>query len=339
MDSDSTEQSNKLILNYPESIHVSGWLVLDKPTGMSSARVGNIIKKRFNLRKIGHVGTLDPMATGVLTFAVNEATKLIPYCETQKAPHLRVKKEYVFDVSFGQATDTCDAEGVVIETCDHLPSQAQLIEICDSMHGPQKQTPPIYSAIKQGGQRLCDLARKDKHVIPPTREIFIHALEMISSTNKQGHQEQVIVARFRAIVSGGTYIRSLARDISLKANTLGVVTYLRRTKDSIFSISQSISLENLLDLAHKECMGRFLEPIGAVLGDIPVVSVSEQEFSGLLCGRAFKVSSHELSQIATIGEDSPCIVQILFGQMLVGMGSVAGGVCSPQRVLKAFESV
>jgi tRNA pseudouridine55 synthase len=270
------------------------------------------------------------MATGLLILAVNEATKLIHYIAPNdtSAPSddtsTRVQKEYVFDVSFGQSTDSYDAEGAVTGTSDILPRAEQLEKICQSMLGPQQQRPPVFSAIKCQGKRLCDLARRGENPTPPMREIFIHSLEM---THAAG-EDAVPVATFRAVVSGGTYIRSLAHDISLKAGTLGHVTSLRRTKDGMFDVSQSISLEKLLNLAHKESIGSFLVPIGAVLGDIPAVSVSDQDLGGVLCGNAFRPCQFR----EKIGVE-PIVVKIVFEQTFLGIGFVHNGMCQPRRML------
>ncbi|MDR1208301.1 MAG: tRNA pseudouridine(55) synthase TruB [Holosporales bacterium] len=308
----------------------SGWLLVDKPQGMPSARVGNLIRRTFNfglpekiIQKIGHVGTLDPMATGLLIFAVNEATKFIHFISSHDQASTRVQKEYIFDVSFGQSTDSYDAEGSVTGTSEHLPCAEQLVKICQSMIGPQQQCPPVFSAIKFQGKRLCDLARRGQNPTPPMREIFVHSLELVQAAE----EDAVPVATFRALVSGGTYIRSLAHDISLKAGTLGHVTSLRRTKDGMFDVSQSISLEKLLNLAHKGCISD-LVPIGAVLGDIPAVPVSEQGLDGVVRGNAFRTCQFD-------GEagSEPVVVKITFEQAFLGIGSVQNGMCQPRRML------
>jgi tRNA pseudouridine55 synthase len=398
---ESSHSDNKT----PKKNAISGWLIIDKPTGMTSARVGNIVRRACNVRKLGHVGTLDPMATGLLVMAIGEATKLIPYipgapmiveadrkcvsdpktcnhlgigyipgapmnkgCEQEREPGLNPqhgdeqegpdsnrdeyeevpchtpKKEYEFDIQFGQATDTYDADGKVTETCDVLPTELALLDICKAMVGPQDQVPPTYSAIKSHGRRLCDLARKGEVVTPQARRVHIYSLEMVavytgesseckySDVGAQNECEYskgtrepssvVAKARFRATVSGGTYIRSLANDIAKKANSCGHVTHLRRLKDGMFDISQAISLEKFLDLAHKGYIGSCIVPIGAVLGDIPAVSVSEQEWKWVLCGRAFDVT-------AALTEG---LVRILYDDALIGLGNIVDGVCFPRRV-------
>jgi tRNA pseudouridine55 synthase len=316
---------------FDDTLLSSGWLLVDKPQGMSSAHAGNLIRRTLNaglsvksIHKIGHVGTLDPMATGLLIFAINEATKFIHYISSSDQVSTRVQKEYVFAVSFGRSTDSYDAEGSVTGTSDNLPHADRLIKICQSMIGPQQQCPPVFSAIKFQGKRLCDLARRGENPTPPMREIFIHSLELVHAAG----EESLTAATFRATVSGGTYIRSLAHDISLKADTLGHVTSLRRTKDGMFDLSHSIPLENLFNLAHKEDISGFLVPIGAVLGDIPVVSVLEQDLDGVVCGNAFKTCQFD----EKVGIE-PLAVKITFGQAFLGIGYVQNGMCQPRRML------
>jgi tRNA pseudouridine55 synthase len=264
------------------------------------------------------------MATGLLICAANEATKFIPYFTPDLPACTRVRKEYVFEVAFGQSTDSYDAEGSVTGVSTHFPRAEHLAEICKSMIGRQQQCPPIFSAIKHGGRRLCDMARRGECITPLPREIFIHSLELVHCVEDNG----VRSATFKASVSGGTYVRSLAHDISLKAGTLGHVTSLRRTKDGPFDISQAISLEKLVNLAHKEDISSFLVPVGAVLGDIPAVSVSERDFDGAVCGRAFSVAEPSFESLS----DST-FVRIMFGGTFLGVGWLESGVCYPRRLL------
>ncbi|MDR1597803.1 MAG: tRNA pseudouridine(55) synthase TruB [Holosporales bacterium] len=353
---------------------LSGWLIIDKPEGMTSTRVGTSIKRALGKCKLGHIGTLDPMATGVLVVAIGEATKLIPYV-TKSVPSPTspdegtclqsfhaptspdegtcLQKEYTFCVKFGQATDSYDADGSVTDTTQHLPTSLQLIHVCKSMLGPQDQRPPCYSAIKHNGRRLCDLARKGQTTLAPIRQIHVYELE---PTLLPDESEGVVDrACFRAVVSGGTYIRSIAHDLAIKAHSLGHVVQLRRTRDGQFNITQAITLEKVLNLAHKGYIGECIVPIGAVLGDIPAVSVSEQEWKDVLCGRTFPIASANkaASNEATPGEAVPNkgepseavpnkgepneavqgIVQVLYNGTLIAMGHVTDGVCFPRRVL------
>lgn len=282
---------------------------------MTSTRAGSIIKKILDVKKIGHFGTLDPLATGVLVLAIGEATKLIPYLEEVNP----AEKTYEFDVYFGKATDTFDADGKVIECCEIIPSKEDIINICKEMIGEQEQVPPVYSAIKFKGKRLCDLARKNIFIDCQKRKINVHTLEFISLKDN--------IASFCVKCSRGTYVRSLAVDIAKKLFTVGHVTKLRRIKDGNFDIKDAISLEFLRNLSHKYIYEVFV-PIGAVLDDIPAVPVNEQNFFGLKNGESFFVTDTCLAQ--SCDKKS---VRILFEETLVAVGRVENGVCYPKRVL------
>ncbi|MDR2464518.1 MAG: tRNA pseudouridine(55) synthase TruB [Holosporales bacterium] len=300
---------------------MNGWLIIDKPSGITSTQVGSALKRLFNVRKVGHLGTLDPLASGLLVMAIGEATKLIPYVEKNISifgDSCRPKKEYEFDILFGSATDTYDAHGIVTGVCEHLPTKKEIYDACAAMLGDQYQIPPVYSAIKLNGKRLCDLARKGQNITPSARKITVFSLEYIGQSC-----ETICKSKFLATVSSGTYIRSLANDIANKANTLGYITYLRRIKDGSFDIDQAISLEKLSDLSHKGSIRSFVFPIGAFLGDIPVVTVSEDEWSRLAVGRSVNLPDNA----------SSTAVQIFLKDVLVGMGYVLDGVCYPRRIL------
>ncbi|GHS94666.1 tRNA pseudouridine synthase B [Alphaproteobacteria bacterium] len=314
---------------------MNGWLLLDKPQGWTSTHVGTWVKKNCGVKKVGHVGTLDPMATGVLILALNEATKLIPYlnegaaCAEGQAeggtsensppffPPPR-QKTYEFDVCFGKTTDTLDSEGAITEESRApLPSKKQLLEACEPMVGPQEQIPPLYSALKKGGRRACDLARQGVPVTLAPRRIWIHSLKLVD------FPENAETARFCATVSPGTYVRALARDLAFRVGTLGFVTHLRRLQDGNVTARAIISLEKLENLAHNLKWLEVLVPMEALLGDIPDVFVSERERKDLLLGRP----------VAAGGVQDSSAVKIFFHKQLIAMGAVRGGVCFPKRVL------
>jgi tRNA pseudouridine55 synthase len=300
---------------------MNGWIIIDKPSGMTSTKIGSVVKRAYNVRKVGHIGTLDPMASGVLALAIGTATKLIPYIEKNASIFgntERPKKEYEFDILFGKSTDTYDAHGEVTGECEYLPTKEEIHKTCAAMLGDQYQIPPVYSAIKLNGKRLCDLAREGQKIIPKARKITVFELKCINQDCKVAN-----IARFQATVSSGTYIRSIAIDIATKVHTLGHVTYLRRTQDGLFNIDQAISLEKLTNLSHKRSIESFIFPIGAFLGDIPVVTVSENEWSRLVVGCSVEVQN---------SVNIPA-VQIYLKDELVGMGYVQDCKCYPRRIL------
>lgn len=318
-----SEKDSKALL-----IPISGWVLLDKPKGLTSTRVGSFLKRRlrdlgYEVKHLGHVGTLDPLATGVLLLALGEATKLIPYLERNAQifgsvlePQNRPQKEYTFDLRFGRATTTYDAEGKITMESSERPTRSALCEACHHFLGAQHQRPPIYSALKRQGRKLYELARRGEVVDVPEREVFIHALEIMSFDGE--------TARFRAVVSQGTYIRSLGNDLANAVGTLGYIASLRRLRDGPFSLKQALTWEQVTAFLDRGQLGGVIMTVGSVLGDIPAVSVSEDEESSFCAGQGFPV----------VGAADQPAVRVMLGERLVGMGRVSGGLCFPRRLLR-----
>ena len=236
-----------------------GWLILDKPRGLGSTQAVAAAKR--NLReagygkvKIGHGGTLDPLAEGVLPIALGESTKLA-------GRMLDASKVYEFTVRFGEETDTLDTEGAVIERCDRLPTLAEIEAVLPRFTGPIEQVPPAYSALKVDGQRAYDRARAGEQVELATRAVTVFALDLVAN----GESETTL----RAHVSKGTYIRSLARDIARSVGSCGHVTYLRRIKAGPFREEQAISLDTLNEIGKGARLEDHLLPLEAGLDGIP----------------------------------------------------------------------
>lgn len=206
------------------------WLNIDKPYGFSSAKVVAIVKRATGAKKVGHGGTLDPLATGILPIALNKATKTSEVL-------MGAKKKYFFRVSFGEFRDTDDAEGKVIETSEKRPNISQIISALPFFIGKIKQTPSRFSAIKINGQRAYDLARKDVEFVVPEREVEIFSIKLLTFT--QDFVELEIEC------SKGTYVRSLARDICKKIGVCGYVSILTRKGVGKFSYEKRISLDVL----------------------------------------------------------------------------------------------
>ena len=207
---------------------LSGWLILDKPRGLGSTQGVSAVKRvlrqnGYAKTKVGHGGTLDPLAEGVLPIALGEATKLA-------GRMLDASKIYEFTLRFGEETDTLDTEGAVIATSDVRPTRAEVLAILPRFTGGIEQVPPAYSALKVDGQRAYDLARAGEMVELKARTVTIHSLVLRNDADEGALTEVTLVAH----VSKGTYIRSLARDIAYGLETCGHVTYLRRTKAGPF---------------------------------------------------------------------------------------------------------
>ncbi|MFU7528376.1 tRNA pseudouridine(55) synthase TruB [Qipengyuania sp. ASV99] len=254
-----------------------GWIILDKPRGLGSTQAVGAVKRvlregGYAKTKVGHGGTLDPLAEGVLPIALGEATKLA-------GRMLNASKIYDFTVKFGEQTDTLDTEGVVVEHSDMRPTRAQIEAVLPQFTGPIEQVPPAYSALKVEGKRAYDLARAGQAVDLQVRGVTIHALSMVPGT---AGDDQIT---FRAHVSKGTYIRSLARDIALAVGTCGHVTYLRRTKAGPFLQSQAISLDKLNEIASGAPLKDLLLPLEAGLDDIPALSLTQTDAQAVRSGR------------------------------------------------------
>ena len=252
-----------------------GWIILDKPLGLGSTQGVAAVKRNlraagFGKVKVGHGGTLDPLATGVLPIALGEATKLA-------GRMLDADKIYDFTVAFGVETDTLDLEGKAVATSDVRPSRAALDGVLPQFTGPITQVPPAYSALMVGGQRAYDLARAGEDVVMKSRDVTIHGLEVLASDADS--------ATLRAAVSKGTYIRSLARDIALALGTRGSVTMLRRLKAGPFTLAQAISLDKLNEIGKGASLEPYLLPLEAGLDDIPALSLSPEQAGALRQGR------------------------------------------------------
>ncbi|QMW23038.1 tRNA pseudouridine(55) synthase TruB [Sandaracinobacteroides saxicola] len=251
-----------------------GWLVIDKPLGLTSAQVVGRLKHAmrgsYGKVKIGHGGTLDPLATGVLPVALGEATKLAGHL-------LNGRKGYAFTVAFGVATATDDAKGAVTATSAVRPDEATLRAVLPQFTGPIRQRPPAYSALKVDGERAYARARAGEDVVLAERAVTIDALTLEAVTADS--------ATFVVTCSKGTYVRSLARDIALAAGTVGHVSMLRRTEAGRFGLAQAIVLDRAVALCHGAALGQALLPLSAGLDDIPVLVLEPHEATLLKSGR------------------------------------------------------
>ncbi len=293
-----------------------GWIILDKPLGLGSTQGVSAVRRAlreggYGKWKVGHGGTLDPLATGVLPIAVGEATKLA-------GRMLDSDKVYEFTIGFGVQTDTLDLEGKVVATSDVRPTIAQVEAVLPRFTGPIDQVPPAYSALKVDGERAYDLARSGAEVVLAGRQVTIYSLQsspargggpFASSADGGGGFPQAVrlshapstlgfadgppprageeleSITLTAHVSKGTYIRSLARDVALALGTVGHVTMLRRTKAGPFDLAHAISLDKLAELGHARALEDELLPLRAGLDDIPALSLTPDQAGLLRQGR------------------------------------------------------
>ena len=254
---------------------LNGWLIIDKPVGPTSTQVVGAVKRAlreggYAKVKVGHGGTLDPLASGVLPVALGEATKL-------SGRMLDAEKVYDFTIGFGAETDTLDAEGQVVATSDKRPTLAEIEAVLPRLTGPIEQIPPAFSALKVDGKRAYALARAGEEVALKSRRVTIHSLSVTAS----GPDEVTLEAR----VSKGTYIRSLARDLARAVESVGHVTMLHRSKTGPFTLEQAISLDKLAESSKARSLEQHLLPLTAGLDDIPALPVTPDQAGALRQGR------------------------------------------------------
>ena len=234
---------------------VSGWVVIDKPAGITSTAVVNKVKWAFEAQKAGHAGTLDPAATGVLAVALGEATKTVPYITD-------ALKCYRFMVRLGAATSTDDAEGAVIETRAERPSDAQIVDALPAFRGEIMQVPPQFSAVKVDGERAYDLARDGVEMELAARALWVESLEVIARPDADHLELEMVCGK-------GGYVRSIARDLGQALGCLGHVQWLRRVWSGPFDAAKGASLDDIDRLARSPEIDALLQPLELGLADLP----------------------------------------------------------------------
>ncbi|MCJ7420711.1 tRNA pseudouridine(55) synthase TruB [Sphingomicrobium astaxanthinifaciens] len=288
-----------------------GWIVLDKPVGIGSTPCVGKVKRAlrdmgFRKPKVGHGGTLDPLASGVLPIAMGEATKLA-------GRMLDATKAYDFTIGFGEETTTLDTEGEVTLQSDIRPSGQDVLEILPGFTGTIEQVPPAFSALKVEGKRAYDLARAGELVDLQSRTVTIHDLRLLAYDEGS--------ATLSATVSKGTYIRSLARDIARALGSAGHVTMLRRTRAGPFDLSQAISLDKLEELSKARCLDDEVLPLVAGLDDIPALAVSPEEARILKHGQRLQGHPAPPGQHLAMEGDTPiALVEVEDGEVAVLRG-------------------
>jgi tRNA pseudouridine55 synthase len=294
---------------------IHGWLVFDKPQGMTSTQAVSRVRHLYGAQKAGHAGTLDPLATGVLPVAFGEATKTVPFA-------VDGDKQYRFTVHFGEATDTDDSDGTVIATSDRRPSRAEIEAALPSFVGEISQVPPRYSALKVAGARAYDLAREDQEFELAARPALIESLEL---TRMPDPDHCIIEAR----CGKGTYVRALARDLGVALGSVAHVTELRRTRVGPFAEETAISLAKLQELGHsaagREALLGVLQPVETALDDIPALAISGQDAARLKRGQP----------VLLRGRDAPILKGPVYATSrgsLVAVGEVSQGELRPTRV-------
>jgi tRNA pseudouridine55 synthase len=297
-----------------EKRDVHGWVVLDKPVGMSSTHAVMLVKRLFQAKRAGHAGTLDPLASGVLPIALGEATKTVPFV-------MEGRKVYRFTLRWGEERDTDDAEGRVTASSAERPSAAALAALLPRFVGQIAQVPPRFSAVKIDGERAYDLARDGEAVDIAPRQVEIHRLELIKTPDPDH-------ATLLAECGKGTYVRALARDLGRALGCLGHVAALRRTAVGPFDEDIAVSLDALQLLRSEEATAverGALLPVETGVAALPALQVSSSDAGRLARGQA----------VLLRGRDAPVLggwVSVSSGGALIALAQVEKGELRPRRI-------
>jgi tRNA pseudouridine55 synthase len=300
-----------------EKRDVHGWLVLDKPIGMTSTHAVSVVKRLFQARRVGHAGTLDPLASGCLPIALGEATKTVPFV-------MEGRKVYEFTVRWGEERDTDDAEGEVVAAAAARPSTEAIRVLLPRFTGTITQVPPRFSAVKIEGERAYDLAREGEVVELAARRVEIHRLELVATPDPDH-------AFLLAECGKGTYVRSLARDLGRLLGCFGHVSALRRTAVGPFQAADGIGFDRLSAAAASEggsTLADVLQPVATGLQGLPGLAVSRADAARLARGQT----------VLLRGRDAPLItglVSVSTHGHLVALAEVAQGELRPRRVFNA----
>ena len=302
---------------------VHGWIVLDKPVGMTSTHAVSVVKRLFRAKRCGHAGTLDPLASGALPIALGEATKTVPFV-------MDGRKLYRFTIRWGEERDTDDAEGRTVSMSKERPSPEAVRALLPSYTGLIQQIPPRYSAIKIEGERAYDLARDGEQVELAPRPVEISRLELVNIPDPDH-------AVLEAECGKGTYVRSLARDLGRTLGCFGHVSALRRATVGPFGEETMILLEHLEALCHRAASGEgnladALMSVETALDDIPALALSGEEAEALRCGRVVTpLRPSDRARIDLLGDGAT--IRATSDGRLVALAAIDKGLIRPVRVM------
>ncbi len=297
-----------------KGLPVSGWLIFDKPQGMTSTQAVTRVKRLYDAAKAGHAGTLDPLATGVLPIAFGEATKTVPFV-------VEGSKQYRFTVRFGAETETDDAEGKVVARSERRPTRAEIEAKLPLFTGEIDQVPPRYSALKVDGARAYDLARDDEEFELAPRRVSVERLALVDHPDS----DRCVL---EASCGKGTYVRSLARDLGRALGSYGHVEALRRTRVGAFGEDRAVTLATLEELAESgghEALLAVIEPVETALRGIPALALSGPDADRLRRGQP----------VLLRGRDAPIVEGTVYATSrgtLVALGEVDKGELKPRRI-------
>lgn len=297
---------------------VNGWIVIDKSKGVTSSGVVNQVKKIVEVKKVGHAGTLDPLATGVLPLALGEATKTINFLFLNR-------KVYTFVMRWGEKRDTDDAMGKIERVTQRRPTKNEILSELPHFIGTISQIPPDFSAIKVSGIRAYKLAREKKDYTLKARPVEVRDFQLLKIINEDK-------AEFQVVCGKGTYVRSLARDLAERLNTTGHVVELRRNTLGFFDEKDAISLDKLKDLVQTTPVKELIWPVRAPLDDIPAIALTIEERNRLKNGQVLDGSSiHQRNGLD--GLERGVVMLATFQDHLVALVRFEGENIRPFRVL------
>ncbi len=295
---------------------VSGWLCLDKAVGLTSTGAVGSIKRLFGAAKVGHAGTLDPLASGVLPIALGDATRTVPFVQDGR-------KVYRFTVRWGQETDTDDADGKVVAESDLRPDAEAINQLLPRFIGEIMQRPPAYSAIKIEGQRAYDLAREGETVVLDERPVVIHRLAL-TETPDRDH------AVFETECGKGTYVRSLARDLGQLLGCRGHVVALRRMVVGPFDSEHAVTLEQLIaarEAGDATALDHFLMPVAVALSELPEIALGSNDAARIGRGQP----------VLLRGPQAPLAAAVAWASQAgraIALGEISEGQFHPTRVFR-----
>ena len=298
----------------PSGRTINGWLVVDKAPGITSTQVVNEVKRVTQAQKVGHGGTLDPLATGILPIALGEATKTVAYI-------MDARKGYEFTLRFGEARDTDDAAGVVTAASELRPSDEEIRAALPQFTGLIMQVPPRYAAVKVQGERAYDLARRGETVELAPREIRIDELVLVRRVDLDH-------AEFRMTSGKGAYVRAIARDLGEALGCHAHVSALRRSEVGSFNASNAVSLDELARIVEDDTLPQILVPMTTALAGIPALAVTEPQALRLRSGQPVRITP------ALVGGDviEPATVRAMRAGELIALARLEGMELSPVRV-------
>ena len=299
-------------------ISKQGWINLYKPKNITSFKAINSIKKKFSINKIGHAGTLDPMAEGVLPIAIGKATKLIPYIS-------KMNKEYEFTVTWGIQTTTDDAEGKILFESNYLPKRKEIEKKIIKYIGYINQIPPKVSAVKINGKRAYKLFRENKKFTIQSKKVFIEDLFITD--------HRINKTSFKILCGQGFYIRSLARDLAIDLKTYGHISSLKRSKVGKFSEKNSILLDDLLKIGQTHEEINCISTTISMLDDILAYEIEEKlDIENLSFGRSIKIDERKIINPSSINLDKKNIFLFKKGD-IVSIGKLEGNLFKPNKIL------